>query len=311
MKEELLLELFSLLKTARFKVIDCSKIHSCFDIFAKKDEIILLIKVLANIEALDLKTSDDLRKVSVLISAIPLVVGDHMKNKKLEKGIIYSRHKINVLNLETLEGVLKGREFPKVYSIRGNYCVAINPELLTELRKKQHLSQRDLAQKLRVSKQSIYRYERRGKISFEVAEKMMQLFEEDFISSKKSLEDFFSYPEKFKLPPREKDKEHLTKLQRMAISDLEHLGFKTSLTHAPFNLVAIESTEGKIFTVVSNDARGLEIKAELIRKISDLLHCYKVCISEKDRDLDILAITPKELKKLSQAKELIELLSEE
>lgn len=313
MKEELLLAAVSLLKKTGFEIANCSNIHSCFDIFAKKAESILLIKVISNIEALDMRTSQDLRKVSLLMSAIPLVIGDHMKNKKLGPGIIYSRYKINVLNLETLAGILREKEFPKVYSIRGNYCITIKPSLLVALRKKRQLSQKELAQQLNVSKQSIYRYESRGKISFDVAEKMMKLFEEDIITVKKSLRDIFPISSSFELSPQieQKRESHLTKLQKVVISDLGGLGFKTSLTHAPFNLIAIESARGKVFTIISNDARSLEIKAELIRKISELLHCYKVCISEKEMNLDILAITSKELKKLSQAQELIDLLAEE
>lgn len=306
MKEDLLVDLVSVLKKVRFKIIDCSRIHSCFDVFAKRKEVILLIKVLANIEALSSRTSEELKKVSALVSGTPLVVGDHMKSKKLERGVLYSRYGINVLNLGTLKGILKGKEAPKIYSIRGNYCVKIDPEALVNLRKKLDLTQKKLAQKLEVSKQSVYRYERNGKISLEIAQKIEKKFGEDVLSRRKLIKKVFSSPSEFKLQGKGK----LTRLQKLVILDLERIGFKTSPTHAPFNLVAIKSGQEKIFTVVSNASKGLEKKTQLIQKISDLLQRPKACISEKGQNLDILVVSPEELEKLSRAQELIDLLSE-
>lgn len=321
MKEKILKRVIGVLKDANFEVTDCSRIHSSFDVFAKKEEFIFLLKVLWNIESLNFKTSEELKKVAELVRGFPLVVGDTMKSVKLKRGVIYSRYEIPVVNVKTFEEIAEKRKFPKIYSIRGNYCVRINPRILIELRKKLHFTQRELAHEIGVSKQSVYRYESLGKISYETVEKILKFFGE-------GEEDMLIPEEPFKIekksPPsvgeEEKEKEffareteHISKLKRIAISELMDIGFKISLTHAPFDLVAIEVPEEKekIFALVSNDPRGLKKRATIIQKISETLHSYKVCISEKDQDIDILVIKPRDLRKISDARELIELLAEE
>jgi putative transcriptional regulator len=319
MKEKILREVIRALKDAKFEVTDCSRVHSCFDVFAKKENLILLLKALWNIEALNVKVAGELKKVAELVCGVPLVVGYEMKSTKLGRGIVYSRYGINVINVKTFNEMVGKGEFPTIYSIRGNYCVKINSQLLVSLRKKLHLTQRELAHKIGVSKQSIYRYESQGNISFDVAEKILNLFgegEDMLIPEKPFIVQTKSHVENERGEFFEREEEeHISKLKRIAILELRNIGFKISITHAPFDLVAIEVPEEKekIFTLVSNDPHGLKKKAVVIRKISEMLHSYKVCISEKaekDQCIDIRIIKPRDLKRISDAEEFIELLSE-
>lgn len=312
MRERLILKVSEILKINGFETVECIGIHSAFDIIAKKD-IAFLIKILSNIEALTLKISNELKKLAYITSGFPIVVGYCMKGKKLMDRTIYFRYNIPVVNLETFTDIISG-ESPNVYAVHGNYCVKINPEALAEMRKKLNMTQEELAEELGISKQSIYRYECYGNVSFHIAEKIRKLFGADFLEYLNlRYEEIFDF-KKICYTEKKIDLVHekIPKLERLVISELQNLGFKISITNAPFDLVALEIPENeRVFAIVSNDLIGLKKRAEIIKKISSMLNAYKVCISERKHEIDILVIKPKDLSEISRAKDLIQLLKEE
>lgn len=299
MKPELVRDVIRILSNEEFQLSDCSSIRSCFDILAKKKHT-LLIKILSNIEGLSRINSYQLRKLSSLISAIPLVIGERMKAAPLSNGIIYSRYDLKVMNKDTLKEVVS-EHIPSTYSVRGNYCMAIDPALLKELRTKLQMSQHDLAMELKVSKQSIYRYENSGRISIDIAERLM-----DFLDSDLTL------PLKIE-PPRERIEPHpienMTLLKRTVLEEFRKIGFFTSITNAPFDLLAEESHHKRVLTIAS-DSRHLERKAELIKRISRMVDSYSVCISHRKQVVDIPALKLQDLKDIQGTDELIDLLAE-
>ena len=84
------------------------------------------------------------------------------------------------------------------------------------------------------------------------------------------------------------------------------LGFSTSLTNAPFDVVARESET--IYTAVSDDGRRLKLRVEKIKEISDIMGGYSICISNRKQNLDSLIIKPSELEDIKEAEELFDML---
>jgi predicted transcriptional regulator len=191
---------------------------------------------------------------------------------------------------------------PLVYSIRGNYCVRIDPGLLSQIRKKADLTQKELAEELGVSKQSVHRYESSGRISLEIAEKLMKLLREDimlpgevFSGEINSLEEHISTT--------------MTDLERMVFEEFRKMGFDASVTNAPFDIVAEERRKKeRILSVVSDDRKGLKRKVEIIRDISEMTGYRMVCISNRAKGLDVVVIKPKDLMDISKADEFLRLL---
>lgn len=303
MKSELISEAIEILLDAGFEVSDCSNIRSCFDILAKKNEI-LLIKVLTNVEGLNRDTSIELRNIASILSGIPIVIGYRMKSAKLSNGVVYERYGIHIINSDTFADILNDR-IPQVHSVRGNYCMNINSRLLIQLRRNIGMTQEELAVELRVSKQSIYRYESSGSISVEIAERLMEIFDRNIaVPNKEMLEKKIH---KFS----RKIHRNLTDIERIVIRDLENIGFSALPTNAPFDIFAREKSDesGRLFTVVSNDGKRLRHRIELINGISELLGGYKICISDrKDDNTDVLIIKPKELNEIQDSEELIEMI---
>lgn len=303
MKEELIEKAGELLLNAGFEVSDCSSVRSCFDLLARKDKILLLLKVCHNIEGMNYKAASELKRVAHAMGASCLVIGDHMKNAALDSDVIYTRYGINVVNLEAFSRIL-GKNSPMVYSIRGSYCVKINPEMLSSIRKKANLTQDQLASSLGVSKQSIHRYETTGRISLEVAEKLIEFLKEDirapsdvFVSEIEDIEESMSVA--------------ATEMKMKVYKEFIDLGFSASLTNAPFDLLATERRHNeRILTVVSNDRKGLRRKVEIMTQISEITGAKRLCISNRGADLDIVVIKPEDLFEIKKAKELLDLLKD-
>ncbi|RLI90627.1 MAG: hypothetical protein DRO89_05515 [Candidatus Altiarchaeales archaeon] len=302
MKTSLINRAIDILKNAGYRVSDCSTSRSCFDILAKKEKI-LLIKVLANIDGLTRRCSLELRNVASIISAIPLILSDHMKSAKLCRGIIYTRYNIQVINIATLEDIVN-EKMPLIYSVRGNYCIKIDPSLLVKLRKELDMTQEELADELGISKQSVRRYEFYGRMSVEVAEHLMEILKNNIAIPN---DVFISGPplhHGYDIMGR-----RLTKLRRMVLEKFRDMGFSAILTNAPFDIVAMESEDERILTTVSDDSRRLKRKIDTIDEISNIIGSYRVCISNRHEDSDVIIIKPRDLNKIKDSEELIQMLA--
>lgn len=305
MRSDLIEDAVKMLRDEGYLVSDCRGTRSCFDVLAKKDKV-FVVKVLINVESLNPKSAGELNQVASIISAVPLVLGDHKKNTRLSNGIIYARYGIGVVNLETFEQIIS-ENFPVIYSVRGNYCVRIKSKLLSQIRKEMQLTQDELAHRLNVSKQSIHRYESTGRISLEIAQRLIDLLKEDITLAENphpsgSLSQFESFP-------RKKEYCGLAPLKRRVMSELLNIGFSTYLTNAPFDLVAkYQRHQKRILSVVGNDLKTVSRKVEISEKITKITGDLSICISEKEGEFDIPYIKPGELKNIGSADELMEIL---
>jgi len=81
--------------------------------------------------------------------------------------------------------------------------------------------------------------------------------------------------------------------------------------NAPFAYSHPKQGEAKgILTIASDDRKGLVRKAEIIKGISDMTGCLRVCITNRACDLDVVVIKPKELSEIKEKGEFIKILTE-
>ncbi|MFH1055902.1 MAG: helix-turn-helix domain-containing protein [Candidatus Altiarchaeota archaeon] len=298
-KKGLVDSLLHMLAESDFRAVDCRGSRSSFDVLAKRGEMLLLVKALANVEGFSRESASELKIVSVLLGGVPVVVGERMKSSDLADGVVYDRYGICVSNIKTVEGIINGRQ-PRAHSERGNYCVRVDVGLLSEARRRMGLTQESLARRLGVSKQSVYRYESSGSVSLEVFERLIDLFGEDFAQSEFKLT--------FEKPQLPSDSNIIgASLKRMVRQEFEDIGFNTAMTNAPFDIIA--SQREKVFSVVSNDWRRLQDKLSVLEEVSEILDGYTVCISERRVRSSVSVMSPDELSKIKSPSELFKLLS--
>jgi len=101
---------------------------------------------------------------------------------------------------------------------------------------------------------------------------------------------------------------HVNSLKRMVCREFEEMGFRTSYTNAPFDIVA--SCEDLVFSVVSNDWRRLGDKLSVLEDVADMLDGYGVCISCRRIKSNVSVLSPRELAEIKSPRELFKLLSD-
>jgi len=316
MKSLLTDKVINILEDRNFSVCDCRGTRSCFDIFAKREKI-LLIKILVNIEGLTRELAMELEFASFSLSSTSIIIGERMKNANLRDGVVYTRYGVNVFTPATLKYILD-EVSPLIYAVRGDYVVNVGSEMLKNLRTEAKMTMQELADELKISKQSIYRYEHSGVIPLNVVSELIEFFDdfnESDIKFKNNINNIFEEPKIEYQKNQDKIKsesinKHLTDLMKKVICEFNHIGFSTKSVNAPFDILAKEEKEDRIFTVVSNDPRTLKKKIKIVKEISDITNSYKICVSEKKQDVDILLMKPDDLKEIRNSKELIRLLIE-
>ncbi len=167
--EELVENIMNNLKRAGFIVeyINYPENKRSIDIVGLHGQKRLMIKVTVDASHLTELEVKDLKKASAAYNATPLVVSEKYRKKKMEPDVVYRRKNLNIICIELLEKYFLENDKPLVYEVQGNYVVKINPQKFRERRLELGYSLGELADKIGVSRKTIYEYER-GNISVTV-----------------------------------------------------------------------------------------------------------------------------------------------
>ena len=157
-RNDLIYEINNLLNSEGFKTSDIYE-QRCFDLIARKKLLILLLKTFINVDSINEAHAEELRKISQIFLASPIIVGKRSKNGFLEEDIVYERHGVPAISINTLKNIILYNEFPEVLADRGGYYVKINGDVLKEYREEYSLSLKDLADLAHVSRTTMYKYE--------------------------------------------------------------------------------------------------------------------------------------------------------
>ena len=149
-----------LLERAGFYVADAHGVRpSSFDLAARRDATLLLVKVLKNIDALDAEEAGRLAELGRLFPALVLVVGQTSGASELDPGVVYTRYGVPIINEETLQEFLEKALPPFLYASPGGTFAHIDGERLRALRLERNLSLGVLASIAGVSRRAIQLYE--------------------------------------------------------------------------------------------------------------------------------------------------------
>ena len=70
-----------------------------FDIAAGNGDVLLLIKVLSNVDGLKEDTAQEMLQLSEYLDGSPLVIGEKTRDHPLESGVVYYRYGIPSINM--------------------------------------------------------------------------------------------------------------------------------------------------------------------------------------------------------------------
>jgi predicted transcriptional regulator len=149
------------LKEAGFQVshICCSR-PSCFDFAARKNNKNILIKVHSDVDTFSPQDATELKTIADHVSAASLIISQKTHDKPLEDDTVYSRHAIYVITEKTIKNIALQTANPLVYAGPGGYFVETDGTLVEKRRKELGLSVGKLAEMIKVSRRTLYGYER-------------------------------------------------------------------------------------------------------------------------------------------------------
>jgi len=142
----------------------------------------LHLKVAVDVSDIDYYGQRDLFGVGALLSSRPLAVAEFEDRIELEDDVVYEKSKLPVVNVRTLDSLLACNKNLYVIGKKKDFFVRINGNALRRERMKRNISLGELADLLKVSRKSVYEYERGSyDVSIEVAEKLIEALSEEIL----------------------------------------------------------------------------------------------------------------------------------
>ncbi|MFZ3058567.1 MAG: transcriptional regulator [Candidatus Methanoperedens sp.] len=312
-KELLIDQAVSILGKAGFIISErCDTRPRSFDIAARRNNLLLLIKIISNIDGLNEETTKEIQFLSRHLHGYPIVIGEKTRDHSLEGGVVYFRYGIPAINISTMQDYFVEEMPPLIYAEHGGLYVNLDGFILKQERIKKNISLGALASLLGVSRRTISKYED-GEMaaSVDVAIKLEEVLDKGFTVSV----DIFE-----KLHSNDSQKqETAVKQYSNVFSILENMGFDVlPISQAPFDAVSQTSNRrdenSTILTGVGDYTRTIVKKAHLMSSISEVAGTQSLLIVHgvsKTKNIEkTVLIDDKELKKFDDKDDFIDLLQE-
>ena len=261
----------SVMITAGFEVSERFSLRPrSFDLIARKNGTMLVIKVVSHIDSVSDDVAFDLEIIARHLRGIPMIVGERARDAELERGAVYIRYGIYAVSVATLYDFFVEKVPPLVYASPGGLYVNIDGEVLHEMRERRGMSLGDLGHLLGVSRRTISKYESGMGTTLDVAIRIEEVFNAGVVES---IDLLTHEPKKEKEPVDPKEQQE----RSTPIGFLEEIGMKLhTLRGAPFQaLVTFE--EHTIFTSYGT-AQKVVKRAALIGNLSKIAKKHAMCV---------------------------------
>lgn len=301
------------LAKAGFAVSEQADVHPIsFDVVARRDNQLLLIKVLGNVDALNEPVARELRALAQALSAKPILVGERSGGGDLEDGVAYSHRGVPVMTLLTLEEMILEDVPPVAYASPGGVHVQLRGELLRQLREQRALTLGHLAEIAGVSRRAIQMYEEGMRATVDAAIRLEEFLHESLVVPADPF-TLFTPPQKREDSPRLR--RALSALEEDVFKMLRGKGFEVMPTRqSPFQAVTREQST-TILTGLDKpkDARAAR-RAQLLSSITAVAEKDGMIVVRRETTVTQLRGTPlvqqDELERMRDPDELRDLLSE-
>ena len=286
MKKNLLEETSLILLKEGFTIKNVKK---CFDLLARKEDKILLIKIITDANSLNQESISEMRRTAGCIDSTPLIITEK-SGDDLEDNVVYSRFGVFTMNKNTFQNSLK-QKLPFIKSGKAGLTASIDGKKLRQEREKEDLSLKDISRKIGVSKRMVINYENsNSNIAVQKAWKLYDLFGQEIFNKI----DIFS------------------EIEEAVYSCSSDVGKK--YTQLGFNAV---ETRRNIFDIIAKKERELILTSvgdkfnKELSSLSRLLDAESLIVFERKKpELEIPTISKEEFLEIETEKELIKIIKE-
>lgn len=312
-RTELLGSIRDVLINAGFYVSDLHSIRlTGFDIVARRDDSLLIIKVLTNVDSLSEDVANELKTLSSLLKGCPLLIGEKNGSGILEDDVAYFRFGIQAITLNTLKNHLLEGMSIRVYAAPGGLYVHLDEEKLRKLRQEKSISLGAFARYVNVSRRTVRMYEEGMNSRIEVANRIEELLESSITIPINLLKNPFI--ENKITPTYHSETENIKAFQREIFSLLQNVGYKIiPMDRCPFEALS-KDREKILLTCVHKYNKKLLKKAQVVSSISKITEKHAVVFTDKNVNKRNVEGTPiivkKELKRIKDPEEVFDLIIE-
>ena len=310
-RQQLLSTTRDILGRAGFSVSDPYMIHlPGFDLVARRDDTLLIIKVLTNVDGLSEEIAKELRALAFLLKATPLLIGEKNGVNPLQDDVVYFRFGIQAVTMTTLLNHVLDKEPVDAYAAPGGLYVNLDKEKIRRLRQEKNISLGTFARHVRVSRRTVRMYEDGMSARIDIASRIEELFEEPVSTPIDLLRPLMVETEQ--LPAYKKD--HMKEFQREVFSLLENVGYKIiPMDRCPFEALSKEK-EKILLTCVQEYNKKMSDRAHFMSSMARITQQHAVVFTNKDIEKKNVEGTPvilkKELKKIHDPEDVLALILE-
>lgn len=281
-----------------------------FDVVARKDDSLWIIKVLSNVDAFSRENAEEMKILSDVLEGSPLLIGERSGSGDIDAGIVYSRFDVPIISLETLHDMLVEGVPPFIFAAPGGLYVKLDSSLIKDLRKERDISLGTLAKVAGVSRRTIQMYESGMGAMIDVAVRLEEYLNESIVLPINP----------FKYASEESEElEHEIEYEgdlfsRSIFGALSSLGFSiVPTTKCPFE--ALTSDDRIILLIgLGKDESKLKEKAQVVSNISKITERKSVIFIERLKTKYNIEGTPligrDEVKKMSYGGKLFDLVED-
>ncbi len=308
-REQLINEIRDLLAKTGFYLSDKANTRGMsFDIIARRDQNLLLIKVLANVDAFTETNAGELKLIARTLDGSPILVGQRSGGGRLEEGVIYSRFGVPILSKETFVDFFAEGVPPFVFAAPGGLYVRLDGDLLRKLRDTKNISLGTLAEVAGVSRRTVQMYLEGMSATIDIALRLEEFFGEPLVIPV----DPFAYTKDLEQALVSWDE--FDTFEKHVFQKLQNLGFEVLPTlRCPFEALTADR-EAIYLTGVRTKNENVEEKVAMVSNISKVAERDSVVFVEKSRLRVSIRGTPiinkDELRKIKEREEIQDLIEE-
>ena len=306
-RNELINTTRAILAKAGFDVSSALSLRGiCFDVVARMDDKVLIVKVLSNIDAFSKENAEEMKILANSLGATPLVTGERSSSGALEPGIVYSRFNISIVSNETLADLLLDEAPPFIFAAPGGLYVRLDSDLLKSIREERGISLGTLAESAGVSRRTIQMYESGMGAMIDAALRIEEFLGLPIIEPI----DPFTFRSEERM--REEYPEQVLN-PSSALAQLSNLGFTvTQVVKSPFEAVTNDS-HTVMLTGVGGDDNRLVQRAMVASELSRIMDRFSVIIvdrkSERDNINNTAVVSTDELQRMDGTDALTDLVA--
>jgi len=278
-----------------------------FDVVARRDDLLLLLKILQNVDAFSRSNAEELRLIATTLSGSPIVIGERSGSGSLEEGVIYSRFGVPIVSKQTFVDLFEEGVPPFMFSAPGGLYVRLDAEVLRTAREERGISLGALAEVAGVSRRTIQMYMDGMSATVDIALRLEEFLGESLVVPV----DPFAYTKETGEALR--GLEAFERFEQDVFRKLQTLGYNVLPTvRCPFE--AFATRESLFLTGVPTKGERVDEKARGLSNISSVVEKDAVLFVEVHTSAQSIGGTPlirkAELRRIRDSDEIEDLIAE-